>query len=39
MRIGEIANSAEYRMDEQFQKLAIFGISIVCQIKKILEIR
>ena len=25
MRIGEIANDAEYRMDEQFQDLVIFG--------------
>ena len=25
MRIGEIASSAEYRLNEQFQNLAIFG--------------
>ena len=25
MRIGKIAKSAEYRMDEQFQNLLIFG--------------
>ena len=25
MRLGEIASSAEYRMDEQFQNLSIFG--------------
>ena len=25
MRIGEIASSAEYQMDEQFQNLPIFG--------------
>ena len=33
MKIGEIANSAEYRMDEQFQNLLIFGILIIFQIK------
>ena len=38
MRIGKIACSAEYRMDKQFQKLLIFGISTVFQIKKIPEI-
>ena len=26
MRIGEVANSAEYRVDEQFQNLPIFGV-------------
>ena len=26
MRIGEIANSAEYRIDKQFQILPIFGV-------------
>ena len=34
MRIGKIASGVEYRMDEQFQNLLIFGISIVFQIKK-----
>ena len=34
MRIGKIASDAEYRMDEQFQNLLIFGILIVFQIKK-----
>ena len=34
MRIGEIASSAEYRINKQFQNLLIFLISIVCQIKK-----
>ena len=38
MRTGEIASSAEYRMDKQFQNLPIFGISIVFQIEEILEI-
>ena len=38
MRIGKIASSAEYRMDEQFQNLLIFEISIFFQIEKILEI-
>ena len=38
MRIGKITSSAEYRMDEQFQNFLIFGISIVFQIKKILQI-
>ena len=38
MRISEIASVAEYRMDEQFQKLANFRILIVSQIKKILNI-
>ena len=37
MRIGEIASSAKYRIDEQFQNLPIFGISIISQIKKILK--
>ena len=26
MRIGEIMSSAEYRMDEQFENLPIFGV-------------
>ena len=38
MRIGKIASSAEYRMDKQFQNVLIFGILMVFQIQKILEI-
>ena len=34
MRIGKIASSAEYRMDEQSQNLLIFGILIVFLIEK-----
>ena len=34
MIISKIANVAEYRMNEQFQNLLIFGILIVFQIKK-----
>ena len=34
MKIGEIANCAEYWMDEQFQNLLIFWILIIFQIKK-----
>ena len=34
MRIGKIANGAEYRMGEQFQNYLIFGILIIFQIKK-----
>ena len=34
MRIGKIANSMEYRMDEQFQNLPI----LVIRSEKILEI-
>ena len=34
MRIGKIASSAEYRMDEQSQNLLIFGISLVFWIEK-----
>ena len=34
MRISEIANGAEYRMDKQFQNFLIFEISIVPQILK-----
>ena len=37
MSIGKIASDAEYRMDEQFQNLPIFGILIFLQIKKILK--
>ena len=34
MKISKIANGAEYRIDEQFQNLLIFGIFIIFQIKK-----
>ena len=34
MRIEKIANCAEYRIDEQFQNLLIFGILMIFQIKK-----
>ena len=36
MKIGEIANGAEYRIDEQFQNLIIFGILITFEIEKII---
>ena len=29
MRIGKIVSGAEYRIEEQFQNLSIFGIPIV----------
>ena len=32
MKIGKIANGAEYRLDEQFQNLLIFWILIIFQI-------
>ena len=38
MKIGNIANGAEYQMDEQFQNLLIFGILIIYQIKKKIKI-
>ena len=34
MKIGKIANSAEYRMHEKFQNWRIFEILIIFQIKK-----
>ena len=34
MEIDKISNGAEYRMNEQFQNLLIFGILIIFQIKK-----
>ena len=34
MKIDKIANDAEYRINEQFQNLLIFGILIIFQIKK-----
>ena len=33
-KIGQIANGAEYQMDQQFQNLQIFGILIIFQITK-----
>ena len=36
MRIGEIASGAEYEMDEEFQNMRIFRISIVLQIENLL---
>ena len=38
MRIGKIASDEEYRMDERFQNFLTFGIFIVFQTEKILEI-
>ena len=38
MRINKIATNAGYQIDKQFQNLLIFGISIVLQIEKILQI-
>ena len=39
MRIGEITNSAEYRMDEQNQNLPIFGVKFwFYKLKKNLKI-
>ena len=34
MKFDKIASGAEYRIDEQFQNLLIFGISIIFEIKK-----
>ena len=34
VKISKIANSSEYRMDEQFQNLLVFGILIIFQSKK-----
>ena len=34
MKIGQIANGVEYRMEEQFQNLVIFAILIIFQITK-----
>ena len=34
MKIDEIANGAEYRMNEQYQNFLIFRIFIIFQIKK-----
>ena len=33
MKIGEIANGAEYLIDEQYQNTVSFGILIIFQIK------
>ena len=38
MKIGRIANGAEYRMDEQSQNLLIFGILIIFQMKNEIQI-
>ena len=38
MKIGKITTGAEYRIDEIFKNLLIFGIFIVSQIKKIMKI-
>ena len=38
IKIGEIANGAKYRMDEQFQNLLIFGILIIFQMKNKIQI-
>ena len=38
MKIGKIGSGAEYRMDEQFQNLLIFGILIIFQIKKKIQV-
>ena len=38
MKIYKIANGAEYRMDEQFQKLENFVILIIFQTKKKIQI-
>ena len=38
MKIGQIVNGAKYRMDEQFQNLLIFGILIIFQVTKKIEI-
>ena len=34
IKISNIANGAEYRMDEHFQNFLIFGVLIIVQIKK-----
>ena len=38
MRIGKIASSAKYRMEEPLKDLWIFEILIVFQIEKILKV-
>ena len=38
MRFDKIASGAEYRIDEQFKNLPIFGISIIFEIKKNIQI-
>ena len=38
IKIDKIANGAEYRMDEQFQKLENFGILIIFQTEKKIQI-
>ena len=39
LKINKIANGAEYRMDEEFQNFLIFGILIILQIKKKIQIQ
>ena len=38
MKIDKIANGAEHRMNEQLQNLLIFGILIIFQIEKKIQI-
>ena len=38
MRFGKTASGAEYRIDDQFKNLRIFGNSAVFKIEKILKI-
>ena len=38
MKIREIANGVEYRIDEYFQNFIILGILIIFQIKKKIQI-
>ena len=38
MKIDKVANSSEYWMDKQFQKLENFGILIIFQTKKKIKI-
>ena len=38
MEIDKMANGAEYRMNEQFENLLIFGILIIFQIEKKIQI-
>ena len=38
MKIGKIANSAKYQMDESNGNLLIFGILIILQIEKKIQI-
>ena len=38
MRIGQISSGAEYRIDEPFKNMKIFGILMVFWMEKILNI-